>query len=166
MSSSSQAGAAGVAALFAFFVAYFVVLIGLVVVVYVFESIIHWKLFGKGKQEPTWAGFVPIYRDVVMCKMVGINPWWILIIYLSSLLSAIPFIGSLLYMAVAIYYTILLNVSLVRAFGKEDTYAIGTILLPIVFLPMLAFGKSKFEGAKPMKDVVWEKALEILGKKK
>lgn len=159
MSSSSQAGAAGVAALFAFFVAYFVVLIGLVVVVYVFESIIHWKLFGKGKQEPKWAGFVPIYRDIILCKMVGVNPWWILIVYLSSF---IPVLGTV----AVIYYAILLNVSLVRAFGKEDTYAIGTILLPIVFLPILAFGKSKFEGAKPMKDVVWEKALEILGKKK
>ena len=162
MSSSSGAEAAGVAAAMgAFIIIYILVILAIVA----FCIIVKWKLFVKGNQ-PGWAALIPIYSDYILCKMVGVNPWWILIVYLSSLLGVIPVIGSLLTLAITIYYTILTNVSLARSFGKEDSFAIGLILLGIVFEPILAFGSAEYKGATPMKDVVWDKAAEILGKKK
>ena len=85
MSSSSGAGAAGagVAALFgAFFFVYILVILAIVA----FCIIVKWKLFVKGNQ-PGWAALIPIYSDYILCKMVGVNPWWILIVYLSSFLQ-------------------------------------------------------------------------------
>ena len=121
-----------------------------------------WKIFTKGKQ-PGWASLIPIYNQYIMCKMVGVNPWWILIVFCASFLGIIPIIGALIVLAVSIYFTILLNVSLARAFGKEDAFAIGLILLPIVFYPILAFGQNEFVGENPMNDFVFKKASEVVG---
>ena len=81
------------------------------------------KMFKKGNQ-PGWAAIVPFYNQYVQCKMVGVNPWWILIVIGASFLGGIPVIGSLLTMAVSLYFTILLGVSTARAFGKDDAFAI------------------------------------------
>ena len=86
--------------------------------------------------------------------MVGVSPWWILITFIAALLSAIPLIGSLILMATTIYFTILLNVSLARSFGKEDSYAVGLILLQPIFYLILGCGESQYIGKKPMDDVV------------
>ena len=160
--SSNGAEAAGAAAIFgAFFIVYLLVILAIVA----FCIIVKWKLFVKRKQ-PGWAALIPIYSDYILCKMVGVNPWWILIVYLSSFLGVIPVIGSLLTLAISIYFLVLTNVSLARSFGKEDSFAIGLILLGIVFEPILAFGSAEYKGPTPMKDAVLDKAAEILGKKK
>lgn len=122
------------------------------------------KMFKKGNQ-PGWAAIVPFYNQYVQCKMVGVNPWWILIVIGASFLGGIPVIGSLLTMAVSLYFTILLGVSTARAFGKDDAFAIGLILLPIVFYPILGFGKAEYKGAdNPMNDFVFKKAEETINK--
>lgn len=123
----------------------------------IFMIIAQWKIFTKGKQ-PGWAAIIPIYNQYILCKMVGINPWWILIVFCSGILNIVPIIGQLACIAVSIYFAILTNVSLARAFGKEDTFAIGLILLPIVFYPILAFGKDEFKGANPMNDIIFKDA--------
>ena len=118
--------------------------------------IANWKINEKGKQ-PGWAAIVPIYNQYILCKIVGVNPWWIVIVLCSSVIAGIPVIGPLVSAAASIYFLILLNVSLARSFGKEDSFAIGLILLPIVFYPMIAFGKNEYVGAKPMNDIVFKK---------
>ena len=136
-----------------------IVMIIFVILIAIFMVIVKWFLFKKGN-KPEWAAIIPIYSDYVLCKMIGVNPWWILIVFLSSLLSIIPFIGSLLTLAVSIYYMILVGVSLARSFGKEDSFAVGLILLPIVFQPMLAFGKAEYIGINPMKDIIFKNYSE------
>jgi hypothetical protein len=39
---------------------------------------------------------------------------------------------------------ILIFIELAKAFGKDGGYAVGLILLPVVFLPMLAFGDAQY----------------------
>lgn len=116
-----------------------------------------WKIFTKGKQ-PGWAALIPIYNQYILCKMVGVNPWWILIVFCAGILGIIPVIGTLASFVASIYFLILVSVSLARAFGKEDSFAIGLILLPIVFYPILAFGKDEFKGANPMNDIIFKDA--------
>ena len=134
-------------------------------IIYIIIAIGMWKILEKGN-KPGWGALIPIYNVYLICDMVGVNPWWILITILSPVLMVIPIIGELAVMAIYIYFLILLNVSLSRAFKKEDTFAIGLILLAPVFYIILGFGKeNKFEGKNPMKDIVFETINENLNKK-
>lgn len=119
-------------------------------------------MFKKGK-KPGWAAIVPFYNQVVQCQMVGISPWWVLIVFVAGMLGEIPVIGSLLSLAASIYFMILLGVSTARAFGKSDSFAVGLILLPVVFYPILGFGKAEYVGNdNPMNDIIFKKAEEVL----
>lgn len=101
--------------------------------------------------EDGWKSFIPIYNIYTVCKIVGINPYWILIIIMSILLSWFPLIGVIVPI-VCIYFSILLNVSLARSFGKDDSFAIGLIFIPYIFYPILGLGQAKYLGARPMED--------------
>lgn len=114
-----------------------------------------WKILEKGG-KPGWAALIPFYNQWVLSEMVGVWPYWVLIVLGFSLVSSVPLVG-LVSVAVSIYFSVLLNVSLARAFGKEDSYAVGLILLAPVFYAILGFGKDEFKGQNPMNDVVKEK---------
>lgn len=140
--------------------------LGIVIIIALAVSIVvlvaQWKMFKKGNQ-PGWAALIPFYNQYVQCKMVGVNPWWILIVIIASFINFIPIVGSLLSLAASIYFMILLNVSTARAFGKEDSFAIGLILLPVVFYPILGFGKAEYKGSdNPMNDFVFKKAQDVV----
>lgn len=119
-----------------------------------------WKVLEKGN-KPGWGALIPFYNTYLFCELVGVNPYWILIVLLSPVLNIIPVLGSLLVIAITIYFTILLNVSLAKSFNKESEFAIGLILLPVVFFPILAFSKdTKYIGPKPMEDILFDKILK------
>lgn len=128
----------------------------IVVAAVVVQFIATMKIFKKAGR-PGWAAFVPGYSDVLTCEMVGIDPRWVLIIIYGSLICAIPIIGALAFAVAAIYYAILVNVSLARAFGKSDSFAVGLILLPVVFYAILGFGSAKYGKINPMNDVIFKK---------
>jgi hypothetical protein len=88
----------------------------------------HWKIFSKAGQ-PGWAAIIPIYNRMVLAEVCGKPAWWGILIY-------VPCVG--------IIFHILLMLELPKRFGKEIGYAIGLILLPIIFLPMLAFGSAQY----------------------
>lgn len=96
-----------------------------------------WKVFQKAGR-PGWAAIVPIYNIVVMLQIVGMSPWLVLVMF-------IPGVGSLALFIVLIF----VNIKLAKSFGKEDGFAVGLILLPIVFVPILAFGQARFNGIPP-----------------
>jgi outer membrane biosynthesis protein TonB len=85
-----------------------------------------WKIFVKlGK--PGWYAIVPIYNIYQLCLSVGVE-WWYL------LLMCVPIVQ---FYAMYVIYD-----SLAKKFGKSTGFTIGIILVPYVFLPMLAFGKN------------------------
>lgn len=135
-------------------------MLGIVIIICIVIAVLQiigvWKTLNKGG-KPGWGALIPIYNEYLLCTMVGVNPWWILIVLLSPLLSIIPIIGSLVSIAISIYFMILLNVSIARSFGKDDAFAIGLILLSPIFYLILGAGSAEFVGAKPMNDVVFEK---------
>ena len=102
-----------------------------------------WKLYKKCGREG-WEGIVPIYRDYVLIQITGIKWWAIFILlvgYLSINTAGLGFIIGLivLFTKFCIYY------NLSKKMGKDPVgYAIGLTLLPIVFIPILDFGSSKF----------------------
>lgn len=107
-----------------------VVLIALLIVAFMIASM--WKIFTKAG-EPGWAAIVPIYNVLVLAKISGKDWWW-------GLLTFIPCVGTVI--------SIIMTVGMARNFGKDIGYAIGIILLPFIFLPMLAFGGATFTGTK------------------
>lgn len=117
-----------------------------------------WKVFKKAN-KPGWAALIPIYNLYIMCQVVGINPWWILIVILSPILNIIPILGSLAVAAISIYFSILMVVSLAHSFGKDTGWAVGLYLLNPFFMLALGVGQSKYLGPKPMKDILFDDLL-------
>ena len=138
-----------VAGLFVFFILMVLICLALTVL----YLIGFWKILEKGN-KPGWGALIPIYNTYLLCQIVGVNPWWILIVFIASLLSFIPIIGSLIFTAASIYFTVILNISLARSFKKDDVYALGLIFLQPIFYLILGYGESKYEGPKPMDDFV------------
>jgi hypothetical protein len=91
----------------------------------------HWKIFTKAG-EPGWACLVPIYNVMILSKICGRGEMF-------GLLVLIPCVG--------IVISIMLTLDLAKVFGKEMGFAIGLLLLPYVFLPILAFGSAEYVGA-------------------
>ncbi|MBO5414876.1 MAG: zinc ribbon domain-containing protein [Bacilli bacterium] len=140
-----------VAGMFVFVIIMMIIAIAIAVI----NIIGYWKILVKGG-KPGWGALIPFYNQYLLCDMVGVNPWWILIVVVLSLASSIPVIGiliSLVSFAASIYFMILLNVSLAKSFGKESSYAVGLILLQPIFYLILGL-KGEYEGKKPMEDAV------------
>lgn len=88
-----------------------------------------WTVFRKA-DKPGWAIIVPIYNVIVMLDVVNRPIWWILLMF-------IPVVNAII--------GILITVDLAKSFGKDIGFAIGLILLPIIFLPILAFGSAQYQ---------------------
>lgn len=90
-----------------------------------------WKLFVKAGQ-PGWAAIVPIYNQYVLTTQIAGRPilWFILML--------VP--------CVNIVAAILVMIDVAKSFGKDTGYAIGMVLLPFIFIPMLGFGDAQYGG--------------------
>ena len=89
-----------------------------------------WKVYTKAG-EKGWASLIPFYTDYVMYRITwgeGLN-------FLYQFVS-LPIVPTVV--------RIITNIKLARSFGKGDGFAVGLILVPVVFYPILAFGKSEY----------------------
>lgn len=89
-----------------------------------------WRLFVKAG-KPGWAAIVPFYNYFVLFEITfgkGIK-FLLLLIPIYNIVVAIQ-----------------MCIRLAKAFGKTGGYAAGLIFLPVVFMPMLAFGDSTYLG--------------------
>lgn len=112
--------------------------------------------------RPAWLSLVPVYSFVEMLDIVGLSVWWGLVVAAMSAISAATLFiclctdaGFALYLLLQIIlcvstlgFTGYFSYRLARSFGESGWYAFGYVLLPIVFFPMLGFGKSKYKGSK------------------
>ncbi len=124
------AAAGGFAALVGMFMCYTVVFAGL-------SALAYWKVFEKAG-EPGWASLIPMYNVMVLLKIGGQNPLWGLLL-LTACGSIVTFV---LY--------ILACIEIAKRFGQESVYAVGLILLGIVFFPILGFGSAQYRVPSPV----------------
>jgi len=100
-----------------------------VIIVYlaimVFMIITMWKVLEKGGQ-PGWAILIPIYNIICILAVAG-KPWWWLFLML------IPIVNFVI--------MIIVYIGIAKGFGKDAGFAIGLLLLGIIFFPILAFNK-------------------------
>ena len=121
-----------------------------------FSIIVLWKIFTKAGKEG-WKSLIPIYNIYTLCEIVGVSPWWLLIVFVGEIVCIIPILGYLAYMAATIYFGILLAKSTANAFGKDTGFAVGLYFLPLIFGAILAFNKDTYQGANPMNDIIFKK---------
>jgi hypothetical protein len=101
--------------------------VGYVAVIMGLQALMFWGIFKKAG-KPAWASLVPIYNLLVAEEIVGRPMWW-----------AVSFLCG----PVGI---ILLSLDMAKCFGKEVGFAIGMMLLGIVFYPILGFGSAQYLG--------------------
>jgi len=101
-----------------------------ILLIAVFFIICMWRIYTKAG-KPGWASIVPIYNYIVMLEIVGKPIWWFL-------LMLIPVVN-------IIFGIWMLNL-LSKSFGKGAGFTIGILLLPYIFLPILAFSSAKYIG--------------------
>lgn len=126
MDSTQQLSDAQAAGLFAAMGVYWLVMMAVLVIM----LIAMWKLFTKAG-KPGWAAIVPIYNIIVLLEVVGRPTWWVVLLL-------VPLVN------IVVGFMLMFDVA--KSFGKGGGYAIGLILLPYVFYPMLAFGSATYVG--------------------
>jgi len=89
-----------------------------------------WRIHTKAG-ERGWTCLVPIYNAVVMLRIAG-KPWWWL------LLMMIPVVNFVM--------VIVAMIALAERFGKGVGFGLGLFFLPLIFSPVLAFGKARYIG--------------------
>ena len=90
-----------------------------------------WKIFSKAG-EAGWASIIPFYNQYILSKITFGNGW-------LFLLLLIPVVNAI--------FMIVLMYKLAKVFGHGIGYTLGLIFLPFIFLLIIAFGKSEYQGA-------------------
>ena len=113
-----------------FFGVGFVITLFISILIMAFFIIVHWIIFTKAGEEG-WKSLIPIYNVYILYKITWENG-------LIFLLLLVPFVNF-------IVGIITIN-KLSKCFGHGLGFTLGLLFLPIIFLPLLAFGDSRYEG--------------------
>lgn len=128
----------------------------IIAVIGILQIIGQWKAFKKAGKGG-WEAIIPIYNVIVQCKIVGLNPLWVAVVYGGGIvLNLIPIIGQVLASFLTIYFAVVLSISTARSFGKDDGFGVGILLLGPIFWPILGLSSAEYVGATPMNDPVWD----------
>lgn len=99
-------------------------------VIMIFAIVCQWKLFKKAGKNG-WEAIVPIYNMVVLFDIAK-TPLWMIILFFIPIANIIVMF--------------MLYINLAKQFGKDTGFGIGLAFLPLIFLPILAFGKTEYIG--------------------
>ena len=89
-----------------------------------------WKIMTKAGEQG-WKSLIPIYNYWTLFKIAGLTP-------ALSLLLFVPLANLII---LIIFY-----IHLSKAFGKSSGFAVGLIFLNLIFMLILAFGSSTYQG--------------------
>lgn len=113
-----------------FFGVGFVITLFISILIMAFFIIVYWIIFTKAGEEG-WKSLIPIYNIYILYKITWGNG-------LIFLLLLVPFVNFIV--------GILTINKLSKCFGHGLGFTLGLLFLPIIFLPLLAFGDSRYEG--------------------
>lgn len=115
---------------------------------YVIYSLFYMKIFEKAGVEGKWRAWIPVYSTMVFYKLGDVSPW--IVLYLvggSIILGLIPILGVVLLIILAIAGRVIELVVAWRVglkLQKETAWLILYFFLPIVWLGICAFDKSRW----------------------
>ncbi len=107
-----------------------VLVMALALVIAVFLAA-RWVMYAKAGQ-PGWASLIPFYSTHVALKITGRSPWWE--------------VAVLFFYPLFLLVWVLQSYDIARAFGRGVGFGIGLAVLPFLFYPALAFGRSRYAG--------------------
>ena len=121
----------------------------------------YWKILGKmGKRK--WCSIIPILGEMEMSTDLfrRMRSFWrpaaiTIAMFITSrylgINNAYAIVMALVALIVYGIFLIRLYSRLARQFGKKKSFAFGLIMIPLLFLPILAFGKSTYLGRPAFK---------------
>ena len=121
----------------------FVILALIVLAIAIFMIVAECKLFSKAG-EAWWKALIPMYNSWIQTKITGLAWWWFPIFIGFAGLSgfkAFEFVSGMGVILISFNY----NYNLAKKFGKSNGFAFLTTILPIIGLPILAFGSAKYD---------------------
>jgi len=89
-----------------------------------------WRIYTKAG-KPGWAALVPFYNTLVALELLG-RPWWWLLLMFVPLANVV--------------ISIIMTFDYAKSFGKSIGFGFGLLFLSIIFIPILAFGSSRYVG--------------------
>ena len=146
------------------FIAVMTVVIALIIIlsllIYVWSSLALMAVFKKARHPQPWAAWVPYFRDFAFLEVGGQSGWFMFLGLAASFSTSLAAetvgfrfgVTSLLAFTVSAAYLVIwifaiANVN--RAFGKNVLgFTIFGVLLPVIWLSVLAWDKSRFAPAK------------------
>ncbi|MDA3820963.1 MAG: DUF5684 domain-containing protein [Candidatus Delongbacteria bacterium] len=115
-------------------------------IIVVLMIVSYWIMFEKAKQ-PGWAAIIPIYNLIILLRTASLHWAWVFLIFAGI----IPIVG---FLAVWVFFGIIVSIRVAKNFGQTGGFAVGLILLPFIFYPILAFNKKiQWTGVLNKKDV-------------
>ena len=122
-----------------FFGVFFLLIIAAVIglIVHIFSIICMWKIFVKAGKAG-WIALVPLYNAYTLFEITWGNGWYCL----TLLIGMIPIIGWIVDVAIFIITLIKLGDS----FKKSTGFIVGLSLVGIIFIGILAYDSSTYEG--------------------
>lgn len=139
------------------------IILSVVLSAFVVNFAIRWFVFVKAG-EKGWKTLIPFYSDYIVYKIAWNGKVYLYILaaqagsmILTGILSAIsPVLGSVLgvplnvaAMGMASLAGMLMHFKMARAFGHGDFFGAGLWLFNSIFMTVLAFGESTYEGPVP-----------------
>lgn len=134
---------------------YSVFFYALLLVSYLFSAIVEWNIFKKAG-EPGWKTLIPFYNIFVSHHIAGMRHIWFVlemaVWMVETVLELVPGIPDWIenpFTVITFLFTLIseiVHISMLGdRFGKKTPFKVGMVLLPIVFLPILAFGPAKYQ---------------------
>ena len=102
------------------------------------------KVFTKAGEEG-WKAWVPVYSAMTRAEISGRPSWWGLHILLPIVLSGVEYVGPVASL-VSFVINIIISIDTAKSFGKGAGFGVGIGLLGFIFMPILAFGDSRYVG--------------------
>ena len=100
-----------------------------IIAIFVYRTLLRCVIYKKAGKH-AWAPFIPIYRNVVMLKICGMSPWWLLLL----LVPVIGWIGLWL-------VSVASKFMLAEKFGKGVLFSLGLWVLAPIFETILVFSR-------------------------
>lgn len=110
----------------------------------IFMIIASCKVYMKAGRK-WWEAIIPIYNTFIYFRIINLSWWWLLVflpILGLSFYESTEVMGMLLNFGFSIFLTERLS----KSFGQGGWFTVGLVLLPFIFFPILAWGKSEYKG--------------------
>lgn len=140
------------------FVFYFLMLI-IGVAFYVWSSLAMMAVFKKAEHPHPWSAWIPFYRDYVFFEVGGQTGWFMFLAIGAGVITSLgtdayshtgsfASFGGFLLSAAALVFTIFSIVNINKALGKHVVgFTILAVLLPLIWLSIIGWDRSKFSAA-------------------